>query len=562
MTQTQPHSAPGGHAAPPPFSMPMFRGFVPKAVRPWIYVVQAFCFQFSGGMYLGAMNDIIGEHSVMREDVLMCLYSTLAGMALYFPLLFRMKFRFSNKLLLMTSAAVILACNLVTMLDLPLPVLWVACFVCGMAKIQGTFECMSNIQLWMTPRRDFGVFFPLLHIILLTSIEFTGFLAAFFAFHAHWTLMHWFVCGLMLLVLAVQALLCVPFHAMPKIVPLRGIDWLGALLWAIFSIQVAYILNYGDWLDWWDSPTVRLLTGTSLLTLALCLHRMWNHPQPYYEPKMWTYRYAVPIIALIGIMEALLSVEHVLEMVYYEEVMHYTDLRYEALNQWSLPGIWAGCLFSLGWLKLMRWNAYKLIAVGLFAFCLYCAGFYFLTASHINIELLRLPIVFRGFGYAVLSIALMWCLHEVMSFEHFFQALSMFNILHMYIGGALGASLLAHGLNYYVADGFARYGGYLTPAAVSASGLDVATYMDRFVEDMLAQSVKILYGWTLYVALFFALLMLLWDIPVVRRRVKHIPTWPLVGLRLMNRTRRLQKLQRERKKRRKRVELAPMPGCQ
>lgn len=71
--------------------------------------------------------------------------------------------------------------------------------------------------------------------------------------------------------------------------------------------------------------------------------------------------------------------EHVLEMVYYEEVMHYADHIYERLNQWSLPGIWAGCLFSLGGLRLMRWNAYKLIAVGLAVFSLYAAGFYFLV---------------------------------------------------------------------------------------------------------------------------------------------------------------------------------------
>ena len=82
------------------FAMPMYHDFVPKWIRPWIYVVLAFCFQLSNGMYLGAMNNIVGEWGIMREDVQMCLYATLIGMALYFPVLFRMKFRFSNKLLL------------------------------------------------------------------------------------------------------------------------------------------------------------------------------------------------------------------------------------------------------------------------------------------------------------------------------------------------------------------------------------------------------------------------------------------------------------------------------
>lgn len=543
------------HAAggpPMTFAMPMYHDFVPKWIRPWIYVVLAFCFQLSNGMYLGAMNNIIGEWSIMREDVQMCLYATLIGMALYFPVLFRMKFHFSNKLLLMTSAAVILVCNLLATFRMPLPLLWALCVVCGMAKIQGTFECMSNIQLWMTPKRDFGVFFPILHIILLSSIEVAAYLAAWFAFDMHWTHMHWLVIALMLGVLLVQALLTRPFHAMPQIVPLKGIDWFGALLWCVLWLQVAWLLNYGDWLDWWHSPHFRFVMGTMLITLAICLQRMMHHPKPYIEPAMWTYHNVVPVILLIGVVEALFSCEHVLEMVYYEEVMHYADHTYEALNQWSLPGIVAGCLFSIGWLKLMRWNVYKLIALALVAFCIYAGGFYVLVDSNINIEQLRIPILWRGFSYAVLCISFMWCLHAIMSFEHFFQALSVFNVLHMFIGGLVGAALHSRGMKYCVADGFARCSGYVDSVRMSARAVDFPQLMDGMVEEFLAQSVKIMFGWTLIAGLFFAALMLLWDIPMVRHQIKHIPALPSVGmgvLRGVQRQRRLKKIRQMRRQR-------------
>lgn len=532
------------------FSMPMYHDFVPQCVRPWIYVVLAFCFQFSNGMYLGAMNNVVGEWGVMREDVQMCLYATLTGMALYFPVLFRMKFRFTNRALLMTAAAVIVVCNAVSMLRLPLPVLWAVCVVCGMAKIQGTFECMSNIQLWMTPKRDFAVFFPLLHVVLLTSIEVSGFVAAWFAHEMHWTFMHWFIILLMLLVLVVQAVLTRPVHAMPKIVPLDGLDWFGAVLWCAFWLQTAWLLCYGDWLDWWYSPQLRLVCGTALITLAVCLQRMAHHPHPYFEPAMWSYRYVVPVILLIGVVEALFSCEHVLESVFYEEVMHYDDLTAEKLNQWSLPGIWAGCLFSLGWLKIMRWNAYKLMAVALLVFALYAGGFYFTVDSSISIAQLRLPLVCRGFAYAVLSISLMWCLECIMSFQHFFQALSLFNVLHMLIGGLVGSALHAHGLKYYIADGFARCSGYVDVVRASALGVDVGAAAEGMVEAFMAQSVKILFGWTLIAALFFAMLMLLWDIPGVRRNIRRIPEWSTVGMRVWrayNRQRRLHRLRRQRR---------------
>ena len=88
-------------APPPPagmpFCMPMMKGWVPRRLQPWIYVLTALCFQFSGGIYLGALDEICGTTNFMIEDVMFLLYATLAGMAMWFPMLFRMKFRFTNQ---------------------------------------------------------------------------------------------------------------------------------------------------------------------------------------------------------------------------------------------------------------------------------------------------------------------------------------------------------------------------------------------------------------------------------------------------------------------------------
>lgn len=55
---------------------------------------------------------------------------------------------------------------------------------------------------------------------------------------------------------------------------------------------------------------------------------------------------------------------------------------------------------------------------------------------------------------------------------------------------------------------------------------------------------------SLYAALFFALLMLLWDIPFVRRRVKQMQDWPRVGRAVLNGYRRSRHLHRLRRLRR------------
>lgn len=515
----------------PAFAMPMFRDGVPKAIRPWIYVFIAFCFQFSSGIYLGAMNDMIGEHQWMREDVTMLLYCTLGGMAVWFPMLFRMKFHFSNKFLLSASACTVIVCNLLTMHRLPLPLMAAICIICGIAKIQGTFECMSNIQLWMTPKRNFGVFFPLLHIVLLTAIEVTGYLSAAFAFYQHWTMMHWLIIGLMLTVLLIQTALTRPFCPMPpeRRVPLKGIDWMGAVLWLVFWLSVAWILNYGDWKDWYHSTDVWIMSVITCLSLAANMIRMKTHPSPWISPKILRFRYMRPIIFFMVLFECIISVEHVLEMIYYEEVMHYSDLTYETLNQWSLIGIYAGCLFSLGWLKVMQWSQYRLIGIGMIFLCLYCMGFYFLVSPDTGYYLLVPPLIARGFGYAVLCIAFMWCLNMVMSFEYFFQALSIFNFLHMFGGGVIGAAILSQGVGYYVADGFARLNGYVNLVGWSSAPFDVGVYMEGMVSGMLAQAIKILYGWMIYGTLAFIAIFALLNRPGVRHRIKRMPSWSTVG---------------------------------
>ena len=72
------------------FSMPMMKGWVPRRIQPWLYVLTAFCFQFGGGIYLGALDGISWHPpDFMIEDVLFSAFMPpLAGMAVYFSYAF------------------------------------------------------------------------------------------------------------------------------------------------------------------------------------------------------------------------------------------------------------------------------------------------------------------------------------------------------------------------------------------------------------------------------------------------------------------------------------------
>ena len=511
--------------------MPMFHRFVPERIRPWIYVVFAFCFQLSGGMYMGALNDIVGGKSLMREDVLMCLYANLAGMAVYFPMLFRMKFRFTNKTLLIASSVVIAMCNIIAPYVETLPLLWALCFITGCAKIQGTFECLSNIQLWITPKRDFAVFFPVLHIIILCSVQFSDLITVWLVHHYHWHAMHWLIAGLLLAVTLSVTILTKHCRIMPRM-PLYGIDWLGGMLWAMLALELVFIFTYGDYYDWFYSPVIRAVFGAALITAGVAVHRMVHIRHPYLEPGMWKSKHLVPILILMVIVKCLFASEQVLEKMYYS-VMQYSEYTVATTLNWcTIVGIILGSLFSLLWLRKLQNSYYKLISIGLASVACYLAYFYFCISPDTNIEAFYLPLVFCGFGSCVLSAVFMLCLKQMVPFLQFFQALSVFNIIQMFLGGAMGSALYTTGINYYMTDNIARYSSHIDAVTVNPAFFDFSSFMNGFIGCLQLVSLKQLYGWALYLCIFTFLAFLLYDRPYVRKALRRVPRWKSVGRQL------------------------------
>lgn len=132
---------------------------------------------------------------------------------------------------------------------------------------------------------------------------------------------------------------------------------------------------------------------------------------------------------------AVMAAEHVLEETFLGEVMHYPEVVSVRLDWFMLAGVVAGCLFSWWWMHMRRFNYLRLIIAGISGIIFYLLWYYFMISSDIRISFLYVPTAVRGFAYAVLSATFMVCLEEIMSFRHFFQALSVFNMLHMVVGG-------------------------------------------------------------------------------------------------------------------------------
>lgn len=152
---------------------------------------------------------MMGEWSLMREDVQMIAMMGVVGVNMPFPFLFRFKLRFTNQQLLINAAVIILVCNLLTLWVTWVPALCAISYVAGFFKLCGTFECFSNIRLWLSPKQDFGVFLPSLYIIILAAMPASNWIAQqLLVVCGSWHAMHWFMAALMLVIILVQFTCC------------------------------------------------------------------------------------------------------------------------------------------------------------------------------------------------------------------------------------------------------------------------------------------------------------------------------------------------------------------
>ena len=501
-------------AGPPmlqgPFRIPSFNSYVPRRLQPWIYLLFAFIFQLSGGIYGGAMSHVMGEYSLMREDVLMVIMCNVVGVAMPFPFLFKMKFRFTNRSLLLNAALVIAVCNVLIVWTESLPVMCALSYIAGFFKLCGTFECMSNIQLWMTPKRDFTVFFPLLYCIVLGNIALSPWITEHLIYiYQDWRIINWTMAGAMLTVALVVYVTTHDFRFM-KPLPFISVDYLGCLLWSAWMLEFIFFFNYGEYYNWLDSKVMRMDVVLFLVTGYFCISRMMHIRHPYISPEAWRYKRLIPLLILFAFVEFMGSTPKVLQTAFTEGVLHFGNLTTNVLNVVEWGAVIMGCLFCLLWCKVLHWKYTRLLTIGVAAMVGYPVMMYFLIDQGLPIERLYLPTALRSFGNAIFFCMLTVYLEELMPFQHFFMGLTMAGIIRNGPVATMCSGLFSFGIRHQMADNMAR-------------GLPYDA------TQLLMISVRQLYGITCLIGIAVLLIFLIWDIEPVRSTLKKMPSWNFVG---------------------------------
>ena len=511
------------------FAMPMFNPWVPEKVRPWIYIVFAALFQLSSGVYFSSLQHMVGATSLMREDIQLIAMFGVVGVNMPFPFLFRYKLRFTNRQLLMNAALVIAACNLlcmwlingsVTHAEWRLPLLCAISYVAGFFKLCGTFECFSNIRLWLSPKQDFGIFLPSMYIIILGAMPGSNWIAQQMTITTgSWQTIHWLMAGLMLLLALLVFVLTHPWRMMPKPLPLVSLDWLGCLFWSAVMLEVIWLFTYGEYYNWWDSPVWRGVLLAFPLTLAVCIGRMLHVRHPYIDPKVWPHAKLIPILAMFLVAEVMNATPHALQNTLTGGVLHWGFTTTQQFYVFEIIGYMLGCVFTILWgagspnwgrLPRLGFKYTRLLSVGFAALLLYQVLLYFYVSPSLNVERLWLPTVLRTFGYGIFFSTMTIYLKDLIEFPTFFHALTVSGFIRNGVGESVCSGLYSFGLRHQIADTLSR-----------------GVHADY--QSILLVAVKEMYGVMCLIGVLVLLLMLLYDVQPVRSTMKRMQPLRKIG---------------------------------
>lgn len=489
------------HGPQGPFDIPDVPNIVPRRLKPWLFVFFVLIVQFSGGIYLAAANDMVGTQALMQEDILMAGYASLVGMSINFAVMFRLKFRFTNRISLLVCGIALIAANFICANTDSVPILVTTCFLAGWFRMWATFMCNSTIQLWITPVRDMSIFFCYVYLLVDGVIQLSGIASIYTAFFSQWQYMHWVMSALLALMLVMVLILVKPVKG-PMQIPLLGIDWIGAALWSIFMLCFTFICVYGEHYDWWEAEEIVGAAVIGLACLAINLWRATFLRHPYISFQAMKNRNVVRATVIYLVFFTLMATEHVFEHSYAAAILGFDDTNLIDLNWYVFAGIVAGCAFTYFTFARRKWSYKAMASIGFALAAVYLGWFYFSIGYGVEKETLFFPLFTRGLASVIISIVFLTSI--VQSGLHFFvfpQALTVNGFTGAVMGATLGPAIIGECLRRAVAKNAALLSARFTDTNPDLGSLGLDRLYEMLQRQALMVSMKEIYGWLLIVAI-------------------------------------------------------------
>ncbi len=498
-----------GHHHDPnqPFSIPQIR-FIPEKVKPWLLILFIIVFNCTGGVYLAAVSDMVGSTQLLQEDIMMAGYASLVGMALFFAIMFRLKWAVRPKTALGSCISVLIAANLICMHTASVPVLVGVSLVAGFFRMWAIYECNSTIQLWITPKRDMSIWFCYIYLMVNGTIQLTGIAALSFSVWASWHYMYWFIIGALLVMYLIVIVCYKGISIMPRL-PLYGIDWVGMLLWGTTAMSILFVCLYGEHYDWWQSEHIWFATVLAVATFGMNWWRSTYLRHPYISFGIFKIPIVLTCVAVILVMDLLLAPSHIFEHALMEGVLGYDHLNTLTLNWVSILGVVIGIVFTWQTFARRKWTYQRMLVIAFSCFAFYLAYFYFRIDYNLPKEALYLPVFVRSAGYVMVAVMMLTANARLPFPFTFLHGLSFQNMFSAALAGPIGNAILGRVLKVVMARNSMLLGERMDSVELSTSHAQFGELYGMVQIQSLLESMKEIYGWLLFVAILCLVVLMM-----------------------------------------------------
>lgn len=491
-----------------PYKIEVIRDFVPEKVKPWILLAFLLVFQFSGGVYMGAATHMADSLSLLHEDVMMAGFASLVGLCLTFTVMYRLKSCFTIKTGILTSGIGLVICNLICLNTTNVPLLVATSLIAGIFKMWGTFMCNTTLAPWLFPKWTMAKFQSFVQVIVMGSVLLSGLTTIYISYYIKWQYMHWFITGVIMLML-IFTLMLFRHHRIAKKLPLYGIDWMGAILLSITTICLIFVLNYGDHYDWFQSVYIRMGAVFGILALGLNIWRASFIRHPFISNKTWLFRNFRIAVFILIIISFLTSPSNSIEQMYTVVLLKYDSLNRISLNWIALLGYIFGSLFSFFTLALRDWK-YRTMTLIAFSMILgYLLVMYFIVDYNLPKEALYFPVFLRSTGSIIIAITFLAAIFRTVPFQFFFQALNLMTLFSACFGPLLGSAVLTHIFKITMKKNALLLSANIDKVNPIARQIPPESLFDSLQHQAMIVSMKEIYGWLCMVGIFCILAFLL-----------------------------------------------------
>lgn len=182
--------------------------------------------------------------------------------------------------------------------------------------------------------------------------------------------------------------------------PLYQLDWVSFVLYACSLIPIAYVLVYGQQLNWFDSTVIRFSSVLALLLLILNYRRQKVLKRPYIDIQIFRYK-NIWIGLVLLVMLYLVRGSFNLTSQYFAQVLGMDPIHIYRFLLWNILGIVLGCIISTR-LVILKKPLQALWCVGFAILAVYHATMVYLFATEANSSSYIALLILQGIGAGLL----------------------------------------------------------------------------------------------------------------------------------------------------------------